>query len=279
MRLICPNCDAQYEVDDGVIPDTGRDVQCSACGHTWFHPGAGMDAAGAGAENAPLPDAASWEGVVPEAAALPAAGEDEDEDEDGGGNTPLSEPAPEQDAARRMLDENLLSILREEAEHEARARKAEGSSLETQPELGLSAVPAALAARAAASLPVPEEHAAQLRPDPVEALNDPGPRRDRLPDIEVINSSLRAASERGADLLGDAADTRARRSTGFRFGFLLVVVVAAAGAWAYMFADRLGEAVPELRPALGEYTRQVDAGRFWLDAQMRAVTERLRPKR
>jgi predicted Zn finger-like uncharacterized protein len=36
MRLICPNCAAQYEVDDGVIPEAGRDVQCSNCGHTWW---------------------------------------------------------------------------------------------------------------------------------------------------------------------------------------------------------------------------------------------------
>ena len=40
MRLICPNCGAQYEVPDEVIPEDGRDVQCSNCGDTWFqsHP-------------------------------------------------------------------------------------------------------------------------------------------------------------------------------------------------------------------------------------------------
>ena len=40
MRLICPNCDAEYEVDDAAIPSSGRDVQCSGCGHAWFqtHP-------------------------------------------------------------------------------------------------------------------------------------------------------------------------------------------------------------------------------------------------
>ena len=36
MRLICPNCDAQYEVPSEVIPEDGRDVQCSNCGDTWF---------------------------------------------------------------------------------------------------------------------------------------------------------------------------------------------------------------------------------------------------
>ena len=40
MRLICPNCEAQYEVPDNAISMEGRDVQCSSCGHTWFqlHP-------------------------------------------------------------------------------------------------------------------------------------------------------------------------------------------------------------------------------------------------
>jgi len=36
MRLVCPNCSAQYEIDGSMIPDGGRDVQCSNCGHTWF---------------------------------------------------------------------------------------------------------------------------------------------------------------------------------------------------------------------------------------------------
>ncbi len=36
MRLICPNCEAQYEVADNAIPSGGRDVQCSNCGNTWY---------------------------------------------------------------------------------------------------------------------------------------------------------------------------------------------------------------------------------------------------
>ena len=36
MRLICPNCEAQYEVPDDAIPPGGRDVQCSNCQQTWF---------------------------------------------------------------------------------------------------------------------------------------------------------------------------------------------------------------------------------------------------
>jgi predicted Zn finger-like uncharacterized protein len=36
MRLICPSCRAQYEVDDDAIPVEGRDVQCGSCSTTWF---------------------------------------------------------------------------------------------------------------------------------------------------------------------------------------------------------------------------------------------------
>ena len=53
MRLICPNCGAEYEVPDDVIPEAGRDVQCSNCGHTWFErPGASV----AAEEGLDLPD-------------------------------------------------------------------------------------------------------------------------------------------------------------------------------------------------------------------------------
>ncbi len=47
MRLICPKCSAQYEIDDSLVPAGGREVECSGCGHVWFQPGrmAGADLA------------------------------------------------------------------------------------------------------------------------------------------------------------------------------------------------------------------------------------------
>ena len=36
MRLGCPGCGAQYEVGADAIPEAGREVTCSACGHRWF---------------------------------------------------------------------------------------------------------------------------------------------------------------------------------------------------------------------------------------------------
>ena len=43
MRLTCPNCGAIYEVPDNVIPEDGRDVQCSNCAVTWFQHPAGWE--------------------------------------------------------------------------------------------------------------------------------------------------------------------------------------------------------------------------------------------
>lgn len=36
MRIVCPKCVAQYEVDESAIPETGREVQCANCGNIWF---------------------------------------------------------------------------------------------------------------------------------------------------------------------------------------------------------------------------------------------------
>ncbi len=36
MRLVCPRCVAQYEVDDNAVPENGREVQCANCEHIWF---------------------------------------------------------------------------------------------------------------------------------------------------------------------------------------------------------------------------------------------------
>ena len=36
MRLTCPNCGAEYEASDGMVPPAGRHVQCTACHTRWF---------------------------------------------------------------------------------------------------------------------------------------------------------------------------------------------------------------------------------------------------
>ena len=209
MRLICPNCDAEYEVDDAAIPREGRDVQCSACGHAWFQehpeveaareaeaalyePPEGAAAAGAAAatpapevvpaaettpepEMAPEPEAAPAPAVRSVAEPVAAVTPEEDEDE-APQAVPVAPAEPAPPPRARSLDEAVLSVLREEAEREQAARRAEAAAqpvLESQTEMPLAQ------SAASAMMPAAVRRIAEMRgltrgpdqtPEPAEAM-------------------------------------------------------------------------------------------------------------
>ena len=37
MIITCPNCNKQFKIDNSLIPDKGRDLQCGSCNHVWFY--------------------------------------------------------------------------------------------------------------------------------------------------------------------------------------------------------------------------------------------------
>ena len=37
MFIKCPNCNKKFDVDQNLIPDSGRLVQCGSCQHTWVY--------------------------------------------------------------------------------------------------------------------------------------------------------------------------------------------------------------------------------------------------
>lgn len=248
MRLICPNCDAEYEVDAAVIPQEGRDVQCSSCGHTWFQ----------------RPEGAEDE------ADLPALDEPPDDAEP-------RDPAtgPERPPYRQPLDEEVASVLREEAEREQKARRAEG--LENQPDLGLEEP----GSDARSSL---RERMARLRgvePDQDHTDDSGQASRDLLPDIEEINSTLRAESERQgalANLPNDGgpvlenADLPRRRGR-FGLGFGLVLLIGALIVGVYLAAPGIVALVPASKPFLTDYVMLVNAARAGAQEWIVAVTE------
>ena len=232
MRLICPNCGAQYAVDARVIPDAGRDVQCSSCGHTWFQKHPDQDAELAEELGYALPD--SLRGTAseppPPPRTSPVAEEEAPAEEPA--EEPVAEaPQPEhvdveavEDAAqevepepteepeadpsaledvppRRKVDEAALSVLREEAEREQAARRAEAAVPEVQPELEIPAPPVAphrgtagYAPEAPQIRPEPEPEEVPEATEPEEVAQEeamrPAPRRERLPDVEEITSTL-----------------------------------------------------------------------------------------
>lgn len=274
MRLICPNCDAQYEVVDDVIPAEGRDVQCSNCGQTWFQHHPDHAPAEEPAEDLP-PDLAEPDDAPGEdeerTAAAPPPPPAPDLD-------PEPEPEPAQAPQQRELDQGVADILREEAERETQARA--GETIETQPDLGLDSAEPESDRRAREA----RERMARLRGedsgiDTAEAAATAaavGSRRELLPDIEEINSTLRASGEReqrNADPDTDTMDETPRRKSGFRSGFLLIVVLALILGAIYVFAPQIAQAVPQADPFLNAYVAQVNAARAWLDGQLTGVLQ------
>lgn len=243
MRLICPNCDAQYEVPDGVIPSEGRDVQCSECGQTWFQE----------YETEDLSDLLTA-----------------DEEEDATSPSEMRMPRALADRAARQIDPDVQDILREEADREAKAREAE--ALESQPDLGLTAPPE------------PDKRVEQARQRMAKLRGEEGDdtvaagasRRDLLPDIEEINSTLRSANDRGgASAALDLPDGEiaGERSSGFWTGFLLIVAVMAILLALYLFAPQIAQAVPQTDPWLTNYVTRADAVRSWLNTALLGALE------
>ncbi len=37
MIITCPNCEKQFKIDNSLIPNEGRDLQCGSCNHIWFY--------------------------------------------------------------------------------------------------------------------------------------------------------------------------------------------------------------------------------------------------
>ncbi len=276
MRLTCPNCDAQYEVDASLVPPQGRDVQCSNCGKTWFQPKEDTASAepllqprygGVPADTpadppspdpAPevAPEPAPEEPVAAEAPEPEVAPEPEPEPEPEPAADP--DPAPEQPGPARATDDNILGILREEAEREIAARRAEASGVETQPDLGLGE-------GIENAVDDVKARTARLRGEDVPA-GDPVPKSEVLPDIDDINATLTSQEEQAAMHAAAAAAGKARR--GFRAGFATVALIIAALICTYLFASDIAAAVPSLEPALASYVDGANAFRIWMDGMM-----------
>lgn len=262
MRLVCPNCDAEYEVDASVIPDSGRDVQCSNCGTAWFQLPPEIEAELEAEEQLyePPQPAVAHPAPLPESEPEPVPPEH-------------MAPAPPDPMPRRSLDETLLAVLREEAEREQAQRAAEAQPLQTQPDLGLPPPQVAVARRIAKLKGEPEVIPAAAPVVPPKAQT----RRELLPEIEEINSSLRASSERRTGQAAAISETMERgKAGGFRSGFTLMLLVAVAGVAVYVMAPKLAAHIPAASGALERYVGAVDDGRVWLDGIMRWAISELR---
>lgn len=272
MRLVCPNCDAEYEVDASVIPDSGRDVQCSNCGHAWFQlpPDAEADAVAEAAVHDAPPGLESAAAVARPATSAPAAPRPappvapEDDAEDDAEDALAPAVA---DTMLRSIDESVLAVLREEAAREAEARKAEAPPVvETQTEMSLPPAGAATGATARRVSRLAGEEA-------------PTTRAERLPEVDELNSTLRASSARRSGAAGvvvDSQPAKPPRRKGFVSGFTLMLLIAMLAAALYVMAPDLARQFPAAEKALTAYVAVVEQVRAALDDLVRSAVGFLR---
>lgn len=348
MRLICPNCGAQYEVDARVIPDGGRDVQCSNCGHTWFQKPAILDnelaeelgyeltqddaqdavqdegvpefeeeaepefepegdiapaADGFVGDDTPDPEQVGeeaseepWDDDMPEVDEAPEEAADEAEtaiagmmgaqEFDADADTEAAEfedddvddEAPIDAAPREMVSESVRDILQAEVEFDQSMREPDNSQLESQPDLGLSEPESDPSKKSL------RDRMARLRGlDPTSAEGAggiaaaTGKRRDLLPDIEEINSTLSASSERDKDGSVPDEETRKGRAqrSGFRSVFLLIVLSVLILMALYLIAPFIAQKIPALATVLEGFVSTVNKLRAALDGLMSAASARM----
>ena len=171
-------------------------------------------------------------------------------------------------------------MLREEAERESAARRAEAAVparapvIEVQTELPLTQDQAALSAAA--------RRVARLRgadPEPVAPPPPPKSRREMLPAIEEINSTLRATSDRTSDadsaIYGSMGEARVGER-GFRRGFLSLVVLGCILVALYLMAPLIGARVPALAGVAAGYVGFVDMARIAVDGGLKSLIGALR---
>lgn len=173
-----------------------------------------------------------------------------------------------------------MSILREEAEHEAEVRRRAAAGLETQGDLGLDGRdPRQPLPRTRRALAPETETWAGTAAEPVRPrvyrhrhADDADPRHgsELLPDIEEINSSLGATEGQ----LPTAATAHApgpdlaRRRKGFRVGFFPVLGIVVALIVAYAYAPQIVDRFPVARPYVADFVDWANAARDQMDLVM-----------
>ena len=262
MRLICSKCAARYEVPEKNVPSSGREVQCSACGHTWFqtHPSLKK-----------LQEPVKDPGQETETASEEIQTVLEKSDLEGSG-----QPGETNGTSSSRLHPTVAEVLKEEARREVAVRAAE--NLETQPELGIDE--ALLQAAPSFDIAEPQSKAVSsipLDPDPKElkglypktAQMETGSSGDRLPEQKEINYSL-SPDESKKRKIADKADKsgqakRVDHQRMKRAGLLTGIMIVACFFLIYQFSGDIVQKIPQSEQLLKVYVQLVDRLRIISD--------------
>lgn len=288
MRITCPNCLAQYEIDGNLLPPEGREVQCSACDHIWFQsaparkntraaPQIGastqmpeeipVTAPKTWLEEVPLPDNApkiadtasmnAPESAVQHDFAEPEEPEEPESDIDDRRANRIGERIfPEATRPRaRALDASVTDVLRQEAEFEATQRQRDAEPVETQPDLGLLGGNPWPAFR--------DPDGPDLNKDDDFTTEAPSNTPSSFPDIDDVSATLDPLqASRQTEIAGyDLPMTAQDRQRSFLQGFIIPVALGGLMVGFYLAAPLLAALIPPAAPVLNGYIDAIDAGR------------------
>jgi predicted Zn finger-like uncharacterized protein len=266
MRLICPKCDAQYNVADDAIPEGGRDVQCSSCAHTWFQ------------TDAPAVAGRNTSKVL--SRVLPNAVKKSASHDVGAYDTPTNSKPISQKPMHRPVDPTVANILREEA---ARDHAVSDSGAWEPPETQEAKLAAekniaetrkriAQMTESEGGTRSPSATAAGAGGVAGAAVVTANPRA--VPGIHEINAALRARAEASdSSGLNEAEKNEAVRRSGFRRGFFFVLILMAILILPYIYATQITESLPQTRVIMEPYIAVVDQLRVSVDALFGTLTE------
>jgi len=262
IEIVCPNCQARYQLPDGAIGPEGRKVSCSSCSHKWRAHPEPEDSAAAPAE----PERSREDAMAAVSEAVAAAG--------AATGAAATAPAPPPGSANR--DEQMAAIRRMLSD----LKEAADSSPPPEPGPETRKAPQAMA---------PTGPSARRR-------EDDKPNRDnldeRIEDVDKLAkivkgeptgsgydaARLRKRHEKRAKRLQKARD-RKRKSGAFVTGFTLVATVTGVMVGLYVMTPQIIASQPQMEPALTEYVQTVNQYRVDLDqttAEWRTwLTERI----
>jgi len=206
MLIKCPNCNAQYEVPNDIIPVAGRDVQCSSCSKTWFVTGK------------------SGRKTIKDKVSNYKSQEK--------GELPKFETTESflTDKATKDVDQDVLEILKEEADREIRARAVDGVTLENTQKLS------------------------SKRAIKNSTKNNRKADSKALPDNIEIGTTL---EENQAPNYSQAEPSKSKTKSG-KVGFLVGLVIIGICWGAYTYEDLITQSVPQTAIYMDIYKNYVE---------------------
>lgn len=254
MELICPSCEARYQIPEGAIGEKGRQVSCMSCGHVWHAvPPLMLGAPLASAESLGI-NMPRRESAAPERTRAFADGMDEMDGRDDR-MTPPSSRSEQLAEIRQMLAE---------VQSDAAGQTGSGTSTSSGGELG---EPVLVAERGTPDQSANVDDGTLEDFDEAPHSDSSDPLRDRIAqqsrsETKVKEPNVGKLQKRHQRREREHQRAKAAGSGAFLTGFLLVVIIIAVMAALYLLKPEIVQQMPESEQAMNEYTDTIDAMRL-----------------